>query len=182
MSITLRIISIALLGTLAACGGDEPATTDGSSGAQKPVVTGHTLAADIPDAVGIKAALEMEPGATVAVFGRVQEVSPGGMAVFHLVDDTIAYCGRGEEECGCTTPWDYCCEAHEMQAARISVELRDANGKVVKAKDLDLRLLDLVAVRGKLNKTEEGGLFLVAEDGWFRRERPELPEGVEWPY
>ena len=129
----------------------------------------------------MKAALELEPGAEVAIVGRVQEISPGGMAVFHLVDDSIAYCGRGQEECGCVTPWDYCCEEPAMRAARMAVELRDKAGKIVKQDDLGLRLLDLVAVKGTLEKTEEGGLYLVTKDGWFRRDRPTLPEGLEWP-
>lgn len=174
-----RLLLIALALGLAACGGDDSSGTPNAATQAK--ATGPLLAADIEGTVDIKAALELEPGSDVAVVGRVQEISPGGMALFYLVDDSIAYCGRGSEECGCETPWDYCCEEAAMRAARMAIELRDESGKIVKADDLGLRLLDLVAVKGKLHKTEEGGLYLVADDGWYRRERPKLPEGLAWP-
>lgn len=166
-----------LLIALPACGGDDtPAST-----ATKPAPKGTLLTSDLPDAVGIKAARKMEAGVEVAVFGRVQELNRDGYAIFYLVDDTVDYCGRGAESCGCLTPWDYCCEEPAMLEARMPIELRGADGLPVKDAELGLRLLDLVAVHGTLEKTEEGGLLLVVKDGWFRRDRPTLPDGLEWP-
>jgi hypothetical protein len=40
--------------------------------------------------------------------------------------------------------------------------------------------VDLVAVRGRLVKEADGSLALVAKDGWYRRERPKLPDNVKF--
>jgi hypothetical protein len=43
-----------------------------------------------------------------------------------------------------------------------------------------LRLLDLLVVKGTVEKDEHGNVTVVAV-GWHRRERPDLPEGLHWP-
>ena len=168
---TRLVFALPLLILLAACGGDDGAT------APSP----YLLDADIADAVGVKDAMGAEPGTAVSVFGRVQEINRDGYAVFYIVDDTINYCGRGKKSCGCETPWDYCCEEDKMRVARMPVELRGDGGMPVKTDNLGIRLLDLVAVKGTIQKTDEGGLVLLADNGWYPRERPILPEGLRWP-
>jgi hypothetical protein len=176
-----RLLFTLLLSTalvLGGCGGDNANTPSADTpGAPASLL----LADDVGDAVGIIDAKAGEAGAEIAVVGRVQEINRDGYAVFYLVDDSIDYCGRGEEDCGCKTPWDYCCDEQQMREARMPVELRGPGGMPVKSSELGLRLLDLVAVKGTLEKTDEGGLVLLAKDGWYRRERPTIPEGVKWP-
>lgn len=174
----IALIACIALG-LVGCGGDEagPASNAGTPAKAKSLL----LEADITTAVSVKDAMAAEPGSELALVGRVQELNRDGRAIFFVVDDSVAYCGRGEEDCGCPTPWDYCCEEPAMRESRMTVELRDGTGMPMKADDLGLRLLDLIAVQGTLEKTEEGGLILVAKDGWFRRERPEINGDITWP-
>lgn len=167
------IATLCIALALAGCGGGDAPPAAAS--------TSYLLKSDLADAVPVKAALASEAGNEVALFGRVQQLNRDGRAIFFVVDEEVPYCGKGKKSCGCKTPWDYCCVPDEMKAGRIAVELRDEKGMPAKADDLGLRLLDLIAVKGTLEKTAEGGLVLVADNGWYRRERPEIPEGVKWP-
>ncbi len=139
-----------------------------------------TLSEKPADAISVLAAKGKAEGEAVVVTGRVSDMVKG-FAAFTLTDDSVAYCGKGEEDCGCPTPWDYCCEEEAAKAGRLPVELRDAKGDPVTAEETGLRLLDLVIVKGTLAKTESGGLMILVKDGWFRAERPTLPDGLKWP-
>ncbi|MDF1699629.1 MAG: hypothetical protein P1V36_00525 [Planctomycetota bacterium] len=173
------LLALACAFLLAACGGDTTAPTDGAKSGTKPADT-LLLAQKPGDAVDVLTARGKAEGDEVIVVGRVSEMVKG-FAAFTITDDSVEWCGRGEEDCGCPTPWDYCCEEERAKAGRLPVELRDAEGEPVAASDTGLRLLDLVVVKGTLAKTESGGLMVLAQDGWFRAERPKLPEGLAWP-
>ena len=68
-----------------------------------------------------------------------------------------------------------------MAVATLNVEARGSDGKLLKAGSLPgLRLLDLVVARGKVEKDAHGNVTVVTT-GWFTRERPKLPDGLEWP-
>jgi hypothetical protein len=193
---TLRSPSVvaALLGALllAACGGEDPVRPSAATGGPPPSAgegdrilvdrSPFLVPKDTPDAVSVFDAKELEAGKEVAVVGRVRDFVKG-YAAFTLIDDELDYCGRGADTMdGCSTPWDYCCIQKETQAAAsIPVEYRDAKGEPVEAKDLGLRLLDLVVIHGTLEKTESGGLLLVTNRGWHLRERPTLGPHVQWP-
>jgi len=116
----------------------------------------------------------------ILVEGRIQEVVKG-FASFKLIDTSLDYCGAGGSMDDCSTPWDYCCiPKDEIIAATVLVEVREG-GKIVKIDALPgLKLLDLVVVKGKRIEDEHGNVTVLA-DGWFRRERPELRDGLEWP-
>ncbi len=119
-------------------------------------------------------------GETVTVVGRVRRID-GKYAMFSLFDESLKFCGQGEEKCGCPTPWDYCCETADMSAGALPIELRDENGLPLKTDNLGIRRLDLVAVTGKLEKTDAGNLILVADSGWFRRDRPDFSgDELDW--
>ena len=171
--------------SVAACGGEDTPTTTSSGGG---TATQIFLQPDPGTGVAVMEVREMSAGEDVIVEGRVQNINKG-RAMFTLYDPDLAYCGQpGTAEAGkdpmdgCLTPWDYCCSDPEAVAkGNIPVELRDESGMPVKADDLGLRLLDLVRVRGTLEKTESGNLILVAAKGWYRAERPDLPEELHWP-
>lgn len=166
--------------SLAACGGDKT-TEGGDSSGGAPTASSPLLTADMPDAVNVFSARKKAEGDDVVVFGRVR-AEVDGSAAFTIIDTAIEYCGQGAEKCGCPTPWDYCCEeGKDIIEASLPVEVRDANGDVIDVTTSDIRLLDLVALKGTLGKTESGDLILVVNDGWFRRDRPALPEGIQWP-
>jgi hypothetical protein len=137
------------------------------------------LPADIPGTVPVLAALAGAEGDHVAVVGKLQR-KVKGRAIFYLTDESVLDCTRTGDEDHCNTPWDYCCQEKQMKKSTILVELRGADGKPVPVADLGIRELDLVAVRGTLSKTESGRLVLLAQDGWFLRDRP--PASPRWKF
>ena len=172
----IRIVLALFALTLAACGGDATSDT-----AEQPAVKSYKLEADLTDAANVYAARKKGEGDEVIVVGRVRQELEGS-AAFMLVDEVLEYCGQGLEKCGCPTPWDYCCIEQEVVAeASLPVEIHNAKGEVVDLAKDDIRLLDLVAMKGTLAKTESGDLFLVVKDGWFLRERPKIEGDIDWP-
>jgi hypothetical protein len=68
-----------------------------------------------------------------------------------------------------------------VAVATINVQARGPDGKLLQAESLPgLRLLDLVVVKGKVEKDAQGNVAVVTT-GWFSRERPKLPDGLDWP-
>ena len=174
-----RFIPLALAAAflLAACGGDAKTATQPKGGGDDAPL----LLPEAPgEAISVLDAKGKAEGDEVIVVGRVSDIAKG-FAAFTVTDDSVPYCGKGEEDCGCPTPWDYCCEEEAAKASRLPVEMRDAQGEPIAAEDTGLRLLDLVIVKGTLAKTESGGYVILAKDGWFRAERPDLPDGLLWP-
>ncbi len=164
---------------LAACGSETPAT-DTQAEVPSGAPASMLLKAEPAGKVSVLDAKAKAEGDEVVVVGRVSDIVKG-FAAFSITDASVAYCGQGSAQCGCPTPWDYCCEEEKAKAGRLPVEFRDAKGEPVESDGKDLRLLDLVVVKGTLEKTESGGLLIVATNGWFRAERPKLPDGLEWP-
>jgi hypothetical protein len=157
---------------LAACSGEK-----GSPGEATP--SAHLLPKDLPDALSVNEAMKKTPDSEVSVVGRVRVLAKG---TFTLVDDSWDYCGRGSStDDTCETPWDYCCVSKEgVAASTLVVKAQAKDGSAVAKKDLGVRPVDLVAVRGRLVKEADGSLALVAKDGWYRRERPKLPATVKF--
>jgi len=156
---------------LAACGGEKAPAGGGAAPGASDALKGFTLAADPGDAVSVKEAREKEGDAVVV--GRVQEIVKG-YASFRLVDAALQYCGQDPaSDDDCETPWDFCCiPKDELAANMILVEAQGTDGRPVASAAIpDLRLLDLVAVKGKLQHDEHGNVTLLAK-GWYRRERP----------
>ncbi|HEX5135426.1 MAG TPA: hypothetical protein VFY93_00510 [Planctomycetota bacterium] len=138
------------------------------------------LAADPGETLSVKEAKEKGSGEEVVVLGRISNVVKG-LAIFNLVDASLDYCGGTDPNDSCPQPWDYCCiAAADRAAATLAVELRGPDGKVLARGLPSLRLLDLVAVKGKLEKDDHGNVTVVAT-GWFTRERPKLRDGLHWP-
>jgi len=138
--------------------------------------------ADPGPGVSVKKVKEMGHGEEVVVEGRVSNIVTG-VAAFNLIDVSLDYCGQKSPEDSCKTPWDYCCEdAGDRAAATISVEKRGADGKIMgQGTHLPmLRLLDVVAAKGKIEKDDHGNVTVVATS-WFVRERPQLPDDLHWP-
>jgi hypothetical protein len=180
-----HVALLAGLLSLASCSKSEP-TADGGGGGGAPATSGPgaalRLTADPANARSV-ADLRAQADASgeVVVYGRVSSIVPG-LAAFTLTDTKLDYCGSGSDSMeNCPTPWDYCCIPGEERAqATLYVEARNAQGTPLADPLADLRLLDLVAAKGKLEKDAQGNHTVVAS-GWFRRERPKLPEGLEWP-
>ncbi len=180
-------LCLVLAFSLAACGGEDKTTTPATP-ADGGTATKGFLQPDPGKAINVVEAREKADGDEVIVEGRVQDINKG-YAMFTMYDRDLLFCGQpGTAEegkmgaDGCATPWDYCCsDPDDVAAGNIPVELRDDTGAPIKAEDIGLRLLDLVRVKGKLEKTESGNFILVATNGWHRAERPEISDHVHWP-
>ena len=138
---------------------------------------------DLADVIGVLDLKDEPPadGSEVVVLGRIRAQADG---VLTIVDDEIVdYCGRGEDTMeSCRTHWDYCCTPPaRLKAASLVVELKDAEGKEVPVAASRLRLLDLVALAGTTSRDPSGALVVTTRGRWFVRERPDLPDHVEWP-
>jgi hypothetical protein len=172
---------IVLLCALAACGGEEaPKEATRKSPAPAPDAAWR-MTADPGTAYSVADAKEELPTDEIVVVGRVHRMV-NGFASFTLMDDKLDYCGEVNKADGCKTPWDYCCDTKEDRTRySLNVQFEDANGKPARA-DLfgDLRLCDLVAVRGTVTKDEHGNVTVHAKQ-FFRKERPDLPDDVRWP-
>lgn len=158
------------------------ATAKPSPGATATVGVGtpYLLPADPTGGLSILDAKAAAPRAGVVVVGRVKERTPG-YAAFTLTDLSLAYCGQAEAE-GCPTPWDYCCTPNDqIAAATIGVVVQGPRGEPLELSKLpDFRNADVVVVTGDLVKDAEGNPRLLAK-GWFRRERPKLPDSIVFP-
>jgi hypothetical protein len=189
----VKTLSLLLLPTLVLLGGcsreEKPPTkpeagstpsnpSPGPGSTPAPSAASPLLAADLPAAVPVLEAKKAAEGQEVVVFGRVAVMANG---VLRLVDSTLAYCGEEAME-ECPEPWDYCCiDPEVVSAATLVVQAKTREGADLPKKQMDLRLLDLIALKGKMVKNDFGALVLLSKDGWYRRERPSLPSHVEFP-
>jgi hypothetical protein len=177
-----------VLGLFLICGGcgDEAGEKAGAAAGESAVestaqIQALVLGEDPGESVSVVAAKQGGAADAVVVEGRVQHLEPG-FALLRLTDASLPYCGEVEPEDKCKTPWDYCCESKEDRASKtLLVEFRGADGLPMEVAALpEVRLCDLLKVRGEVVVDEHGNPVLVA-DGYFRVERPELPDYVRWP-
>ena len=170
---------------LIACGGESENST-GTAAPEKTPEPNAGLAAvivttDLGETIGVAEAMKAAPIEEVVVLGRINNIVKG-YASFNLTDVSLAYCGQVVKEDDCKTPWDYCCIDSDTQTAnRLNVGIYDKDGNIIEAATLPgLRLLDVVAVKGKLSKDEHGNVSIEATSVQ-KRERPDLPDGLRWP-
>lgn len=175
-ALTVSFLLAALLGACSHdAGGNAPAAAPAAELAK------FTLATDPGEAIGVVEAKRRGDAEVVVVEGRVHDVTKG-FAMLKLMDTQLEYCGQVNKEDNCATPWDYCCDSKEDRMANsLLVELRSADGRpIVTTSWPEVRLCDLLKVRGTLQKDAQGSPVLVAS-GVFRVERPQLPDYVKWP-
>ena len=171
---------IVLLCALAACGGEESTKTEQKE-TKAPRHPEWRMSEDPGTAYSVADAKEELPTEEVVVVGRIRKMVKG-FAVFQITDDKLDYCGEVNENDTCPTPWDYCCDPQDMvNDLTLAVQFEDENGKPLRA-DLfgDLRLCDLVAVKGKVTRDDQGNVVVHAKS-FFRKERPDLPDYVRFP-
>jgi len=172
----MRSLVIALSLVTFACGGKEEAKAPPPAA---PAVD-LSLPADPGQALSVLEAKKKGPGEEVLVVGRVKGIVKGFLT-FNLTDLSFKYCGEVPGSMADKTPWDYCCDPSEdVAAATLTVEARGPDGRPLRGSMPSLRLLDMVVVKGKVEKDEHGNVTIVAT-GWFRRERPDLPADLHWP-
>lgn len=132
--------------------------------------------ADEPDgAIGVIAARQTAiDGEPIVVVGRIGgSANPWieGRAAFTLLDASMVLVANGTEDAAGEVCLDDCCAAERAESTAL-VKVVDANGKVLTA---DARQLlgvaadDMVVVRGKANKDNNGNFVVIADGVHIRR-------------
>lgn len=184
VALSFALVSLALVGCsqeeLKPVGAPPPVSAPPAASQRPTGGSPYLLAADPTGGLSVLDAKAAAPRAGVVVVGRVKEITTG-YAAFTLTDVSLKYCGEAEAE-GCPTPWDYCCTPNDqIAAATIGVIVPGLGDEPEKlGKIPDFRNADLVVVTGDLVKDADGNPRLHAK-GWFRRERPKLPDTIVFP-
>ena len=114
---------------------------------------------------------DAKDGDEVVVVGRIggsKAPFVEGLAAFTIVDPKLAPC---KPDCGCPTPWDYCCDPGELLTHKATVKIAGDGGKPVEIDArqlLDAKELATVVVRGRASRDEAGNLTVLA-DGLYVR-------------
>jgi hypothetical protein len=96
------------------------------------------------------------------------------MAAFQIVDNSIKACSDDTpegEDCGCATPWDYCCETEKLPNAMAFIRFNDNQGNVhmLGAKSLfPVNELSTVVVKGIAKRDDAGNLTILADGIYIR--------------
>lgn len=152
----------------------------GCSQAEKPVATSeaaaspYRLTTEPSTPRGVKAArADAKNDEEVALVGRIGgDVDPWveGQAAFMLVDTALKPCNENDDD-GCKTPWDYCCDTDVLPASKAMVKVVDVSGKTVAVdarKLLGVKELQTVVVRGRAKRDEAGNLTVLASGVFVR--------------
>ena len=154
--------------------------TVGCSQTEKPVASidaaasPYRLTTEPSDPKGVKAArASAKNDEEVNLVGRIGgDVDPwvAGQAAFMLVDSALKPCNENDDD-GCTTPWDYCCDTDVLPASKAMVKVVDASGKTVAVdakKLLGVKELQTVVVRGRAKRDDAGNLTVLASGIFVR--------------
>jgi hypothetical protein len=160
---------------LAGCGGGAPTDADLRAAAAKIDAAKYVLAEEPDDAVGVIAArAAANNGDPIVVVGRIGGATNpwvAGRAAFMLLDASLTVVANGTKPTENQICMDDCC-AIQRAASTTLVKVVDERGSVVAA---DARLLfgvaadDMVVVRGKVSKDEDGNFAVLADGIHVRR-------------
>jgi hypothetical protein len=130
------------------------------------------LAAEPPGATDVAqtraSAQDGEPIVVVGQVGGDKQPFVQGVAAFLIVDSKMSPCPA---DCGCPTPWDFCCDLDELAAKKAMVKVVDESDQVVAIDArqlLGIKELTTVVVQGRAKRDQAGNLTLLA-DGVFPR-------------
>ena len=169
-----RNVLIALCGIALATGCTKPAAPPAAAG---PAAEGKKflLAAEPAGAVGVKQAkTDSKDADEVTLVGRIggaEDPWVKGQAAFMIVDTALKPCNEQDDE-GCPTPWDYCCDTDDLPANKALIKLVDASGKTIgtDARELlGVKELQTIVVHGKAKRDEVNNLTVLAESVFVRK-------------
>lgn len=109
----------------------------------------------------------VKDGEEVTLVGRIGgSESPfvSGRASFTVVDMELVPCNERAGD-SCLTPWDYCCDTDRLPGSTAVVKIVDGDGKTIALdakKELGMKELQTVTVRGKAKRDEAGNLSVLA--------------------
>lgn len=163
-NVVLGLIAVA---AFAGCGKPEEKTAASSSSASP-----YRATSEPAGATDILVAKEtVKDGDEVTIAGRIggdEKPWVDGIAAFTVVDLSLKPC---DEQEGCPTPWDYCCEVDAANKGKAMVKVVDANGKPVATDARELlavKELNTVVVRGTAKRDEAGNLTILAQEIFVR--------------
>jgi hypothetical protein len=161
-------VSAVVLGSLAlalGCASNSPIANSDSLSAENSQYILATEPAKAKSVVDAKKSVQ--DGEEVTLVGRIGgSPSPfvAGRASFTVVDLSLIPCSEREGDT-CQTPWDYCCDTPHLPAATAVVKIVDGDGKTIAKdarKDLGMKELQTVTVKGKAKRDEAGNLIVLA--------------------
>lgn len=161
-----QLLAIAMLFALAlGCNTEAtpPVASKPSTEAEK-----YLLSEEPANALSVIGAKESaKDGEEVTLVGRIGgSESPfvAGRAAFTLVDTTLVPCNERAGD-SCQTPWDYCCDTDQLPKATAVVKVVDDQGQTIAMdgkKELGLKELQTIVVRGKAKRDEAGNLTVTS--------------------
>ena len=145
-------------------------STEDSAAVEQVDASQFVLAAAPDNALTVLAVKDSaENGDDVVISGRIGGSSHpfvDGVAAFTIVDAALPAC-NDEEDCGCSTPWDYCCETADAIAkhsATIKFTGDDQRPRRFDPRTIfDVVELQTVVVTGKAKRDDAGNLTILAE-------------------
>lgn len=161
------IFAMALAALVPGCG---TSSTSNVEGTEKPSAdVGKFLLTQEPAGAKsvVEAKLNAKDGEEVTLIGRIGgSASPfvSGRASFTVVDTTFVPCNERPGDT-CEVPWDYCCDTDRLPSGTATVKIVDADGTTIAKdgkKDLALKELQTVVVKGKAKRDEAGNLVVLA--------------------
>ena len=168
----LKLTMVSCLILAIGCTGDtsSSATPDGANTA--PTGTQYIATSEPAGATGVgEARKSSTDGQSIVLVGHIGGSSApfiDDVAAFSIVDPSVSYC---PPECGCPTPWDYCCMLDQVKENIATVKIVDADGKLV-AEDarklVGVRELSLVVVEGSAKRDDAGNLTVLANKIFIR--------------
>lgn len=160
---------------LAAAGCSSSNDTPGAKGAHAELAANQAKYVLATEPSGAKGVVEVrqasKDGDEVVVLGRIggsKAPFVDGIAAFTIVDPGLSPC---KPDCGCPTPWDYCCDPGELLTHKATVKIVGDGGAPLEVDARDLlgaKELATVVVRGRAKRDEAGNLTILA-DGLYVR-------------
>lgn len=157
-----------VLGSLALAIGCSSSSPTGNSASPPAGVAQYFLTAEPAAAKSVvDAKKSAQDGEEVTLVGRIGgSESPfvSGRASFTVVDLSLVPCSERPGD-SCKTPWDYCCDTDTLPSSTAVVKIVDGEGKTVAKdaqKDLGMKELQTVTVKGKAKRDEAGNLVVLA--------------------
>lgn len=120
----------------------------------------------------VDARKDAKDGEAVLLVGRIGgSVKPfvAGRATFTIVDSALKPCAP---DCGCKTPWDYCCDTDALPKSTATVKVVAADATPVAADAralLGVKELQTVVVRGTAKRDSAGNLTVLATGVFVRK-------------
>lgn len=171
MNLKLNLFLVSGLLVVTGCAGPDSGTP-GSAGTSEPTGKQYLAATEPAGAIPVgQARTETVDGNVAALVGYIggsAEPFVNGLAAFTIVDPGIEACPA---DCGCPTPWDYCCTLDQLPGNIATVKVVDPRGQPL-AEDarplLGVREMALVVVEGTVQLDDQGNLSILARKVFVR--------------